>query len=85
MKRLLILALVGGCAVSSFAKVVLPNILGSNMVIQQQADVNFWGTANPNTKVSVKTSWSNQEVETKSDVPVKAIWRCLCTVTTVRL
>lgn len=49
------------------AKVVLPNILGSNMVIQQQADVNLWGTANPNSKVSVKPSWADREVETKSD------------------
>lgn len=67
MKRLLFLALAGGCAMYSSAKIVLPHILGDNMVIQQQADVNLWGTAKPNAKVSVRTSWSKNKVETKSD------------------
>ncbi len=67
MRRLLLFALVGASVMYSSAKVVLPNILGDNMVIQQQADVNLWGTAKPNAKVSVKTSWSKKGVETKSD------------------
>ena len=49
------------------AKVVLPKILGSNMVIQQNADVNLWGKADANKKVVVKVSWSKDKVQTTAD------------------
>ncbi|WP_321335407.1 sialate O-acetylesterase [uncultured Bacteroides sp.] len=46
------------------AKVELPSVLASNMVLQQQTKVKLWGKASPNAKLSVKTSWSNQTVRT---------------------
>ena len=53
MKRLLLLlvamCLMGGAS----AKVVLPKILGSNMVIQQQTDVNIWGMADAGKKMAI--------------------------------
>lgn len=39
------------------AKVSLPQILGDNMVLQQNSDVNLWGKATGKT-VSVSSSWS---------------------------
>jgi len=49
------------------AKVVLPHILGSNMVLQQQTNVKLWGKATNNTKVTVITSWNNKKYSCMSD------------------
>lgn len=39
------------------AKVTLPNILGSHMVLQQNSMVKFWGRANPTEKITIQPSW----------------------------
>ncbi|MFN5761217.1 MAG: sialate O-acetylesterase [Sphingobacteriales bacterium] len=39
------------------AKVTLPNILGSHMVLQQHSTVKFWGRANPTEKITILPSW----------------------------
>lgn len=52
---------------ASHAKVILPTILGDNMVLQQQTDVKLWGKAQANTPISVKTSWDNKTYTTQSD------------------
>lgn len=44
------------------AKVVIPSIWGDNMVLQQQADVEMWGKAKPNKKVTVTSSWNNKKI-----------------------
>lgn len=49
------------------AKVVLPKVLGSNMVLQQNADVNLWGKADADAKVTVKVSWDKAKIKTKAD------------------
>lgn len=49
------------------AKIALPTILGSNMVLQQQTTVKLWGTAKANTQVTVGTSWNGQSYTTQSD------------------
>ena len=49
------------------AKIELPSILGNNMVLQQQTNVKLWGKANPNSKVTVITSWDNKTYSTQSD------------------
>lgn len=49
------------------ATIVLPKILGSNMVLQQNSEVNLWGTAKPNAKVKVTASWNSDKVQTVSD------------------
>lgn len=55
MKRLLtglcLLSLLGSGPAQ--AKVKLPEILSDNMVLQQQAEVNLWGTATPNANVHI--------------------------------
>ena len=67
MKRLLstivAVCLFGGAS----ATIVLPKVLGSNMVLQQQSEVNLWGKAEPNRKVSVEASWSDAKILTRSD------------------
>lgn len=37
--------------------VIIPGIFSDNMVLQQQANVPFWGKATPGSKVALKASW----------------------------
>lgn len=49
------------------AKVELPSVIGSNMVIQQQADAPIWGKAAPNALVTVVAGWDKQKVKARAD------------------
>ena len=49
------------------AEIVLPKVLGSNMVLQQQSEVNLWGKADADSKVTVEVSWSDAKIQTHSD------------------
>ncbi|MEI6681924.1 MAG: sialate O-acetylesterase [Bacteroidota bacterium] len=44
-------------SIPSFAKVRLPSVLASGMVLQQQSVVNIWGWASPGEKVTITASW----------------------------
>ena len=61
------LFLVLSFSMKSEAKVTLPSILGDNMVLQQQTEVELWGKARPNAVVTVKTSWNNRVYKSSSD------------------
>lgn len=41
------------------ANVRLPNILSSNMVLQQRSQVNLWGWSEPGEKIAVTASWDH--------------------------
>ena len=47
MKRFFLAAVVLLLAVQAEAEVKLPALLGSNMVLQRNTEVNFWGEASP--------------------------------------
>lgn len=49
------------------AKVKLPSVLGDNMVLQQQSEVNLWGKARTGATVTVKASWNDQVYKTSAD------------------
>ncbi len=49
------------------AKIVLPEILSDNMVLQQNTSVRFWGTSNKNEEIKVRPSWSKKTFKTKSN------------------
>ena len=51
----------------SDAKVGLPSILGDNMVLQRNTEVNLWGSADAGKTVTVETSWNGKKYRTKSD------------------
>lgn len=42
------------------AKIILPNILNSDMVLQQQTQVKLWGQANHKASVKIITSWNKK-------------------------
>ena len=49
------------------AKVTIPSILGSNMVLQRNDRANIWGKASPGAKVNVTTSWDSRTYSAKAD------------------
>lgn len=49
------------------AKIKLPNLIGDNMILQQQTDVKLWGEATPNSSIKIIPSWSGKEYTCKSD------------------
>lgn len=68
MKRLILLALFGFCALRAGAQhLELPPIFASGMVLQQQMDVELWGWATPGAKVRVRGSWPGAKAEAVSD------------------
>jgi sialate O-acetylesterase len=54
----LMILLVSSSQVS--ADIRLPNILSSNMVLQQQSTSRLWGWASPGEKILITTSWNNK-------------------------
>ncbi len=67
MKRLIMTVAAACLCWGASAAIVLPKVLGSNMVLQQQSEVNLWGKADVNAKVTVEVSWSGDKVQTHSD------------------
>jgi sialate O-acetylesterase len=49
------------------AKVVLPDVLSDNMVIQQNSTIKLWGTAKAKTAVKIKVSWSTVPYTCRSE------------------
>lgn len=49
------------------AKVVLPDVLSDNMVIQQNSTIKLWGTAKAKTAVKIKVSWSTVSYTCRSE------------------
>ncbi len=60
MKIPLLLWCLTGCVLSSRANIRLPEVLSSNMVLQQQSQVKLWGWADPGEHISITTSWDQQ-------------------------
>ena len=67
MKKILLVGLSLLMACPTFAKIKLPALVGSNMVLQRERDVNLWGEASPSKKVTVTTSWDGRKYTTQSD------------------
>jgi sialate O-acetylesterase len=53
------------------AKITLPALFTSNMVLQQQTDAAIWGTANKNMAVTIITSWDKKKYTVKADADGK--------------
>lgn len=67
MKRIVLAALVLLMAMDVAAKVKLPAVLGDNMVLQRNTEVNFWGEAEADAKIRITTSWNNEKYTTTAD------------------
>lgn len=53
--------------VGAAAKVTLPSLLGSGMVLQRNSQVNIWGTTDGNKAVKVVTSWDGAKYSATPD------------------
>ena len=67
MKKLILAALALIAAGSIQAKVILPPVIGDNMVLQQQTSAAIFGKAEPGKTVTVKTSWNKKKVSAVAD------------------
>lgn len=72
MKRLTLtlsmtLAIMSFISIRLNASVDLPAVFSDNMVLQQQSEVAFWGTADKNATVRIFTSWNGKSRSVKSD------------------
>ncbi|MBN1457869.1 MAG: hypothetical protein JW912_08455 [Sedimentisphaerales bacterium] len=50
-----------------YADLVLPNIFCDNMVLQEQMQINIWGTAAPRQVIKIKPSWQDKITTVLSD------------------
>jgi sialate O-acetylesterase len=64
---------------SLFAKIKLPGIIASNMVLQRNTSVKIWGWANSGEKISIKTSWITNEI--KITTPENGRWEVILKTT----
>jgi len=65
MKKLVLMVSLLLVGVAAQAKVNLPQVISSHMVLQRETSVSIWGTADANEKVTVK--FRDQKKETKAD------------------
>jgi sialate O-acetylesterase len=63
----IVLAVAASLAPAASADVKLPAVIGSHMVLQQQADVAIWGTAGKGETVTVAASWGKDAFTGKAD------------------
>lgn len=67
MKKQLLFLIFSFLTLSLQGSIRLPNILNSNMVLQQQSTAKLWGWASPDEKIKVTSSWDNKTIETSAD------------------
>ncbi|TLX75586.1 sialate O-acetylesterase [Labilibacter sediminis] len=54
-----------------FSTIKLPEVVSSNMVLQRNTNINLWGWASPNEKISIKTSWIKKAIQVTADADGK--------------
>ncbi|WP_262915592.1 sialate O-acetylesterase [Niabella ginsengisoli] len=52
---------------TAFAEIRLPNIIGSNMVLQQKSEASIWGWSDPSEKIYITTSWDDKKDSVVAD------------------
>lgn len=78
MKKFLSFFIVALLASGIRAEVELPAIIGSHMVLQQNAEVSLWGKAKPNARITIRPSWTKMRYAAKADSEGR--WRtCIST------
>ncbi len=67
MKRIILIAIISLAVFSLKAEIKIASALGSNMVLQRSTTVNIWGSAAPNEKLNITTSWNKTKVQVQAD------------------
>ena len=63
----LVLLFISSFVMFSHAKIKLPAIVSSNMILQRNAEVKLWGWATANEKISIGTSWIKETKKLQAD------------------
>ncbi len=50
-----------------WAKITLPSLVSSDMVLQQNSEITLWGWGEPLEEVEVRTSWDSKVIRTVTD------------------
>ena len=66
MKRFLMLVLLSSAVAAVSGEIRLPRLVGDNMVLQQQSEVQIWGWSEPSERIKVNASW-RAEAKTVAD------------------
>jgi len=67
MKKLLLVLLALGLLQAGQGAIRLPHILSDGVVLQQKTDIQLWGWASPNEKVSIWPSWQKDSIHLRAD------------------
>ncbi len=68
MKRLLLtLTLLCAIHIGAQAEIRLPRLVDNGMVLQRNSEVNIWGWATPESKITISTSWDKAKYSTTTD------------------
>ncbi|MEN6618838.1 MAG: sialate O-acetylesterase [Rikenellaceae bacterium] len=68
MKKILFIAVLLFATVTiAYSKIKLPEIIGNNMVLQQETSVRVWGWGGANSIIKVSTSWNTEKYTTKTN------------------
>ncbi|UAY53922.1 sialate O-acetylesterase [Arachidicoccus terrestris] len=73
MKKIVFMALALLLFQASEAMIRLPHIFSDGVVLQQQTDIQLWGWASPNEKVSIWPSWQKDSIHLRADAEGKWI------------
>jgi len=65
--KIIILGIFLISAFSLSAKIKVASVLGDNMVLQRNTEVKIWGTADPNQKLTITTSWNKTKLSTTAN------------------
>lgn len=71
MKRLFFVVLALLLVSRLSAEIKLPAVLGNNMVLQRNTEVNFWDEATPRSRIRLTTSWNDRTYDVKADATGK--------------
>lgn len=72
-KNILLILFISGALISN-ADIRLPNILSSNMVLQQQSKVKLWGWCSAAEKIYITSSWDNKTDSTYGSRDAKWVY-----------
>jgi sialate O-acetylesterase len=60
MKKIFFLLLLSGGTIACFARLRLPAVISSNMVLQQRSNTRLWGWCDPGERILITSSWDHR-------------------------
>lgn len=61
-KRIFLFTVIFFVAISSFAKLEIPQVISDNMVLQRNSTIRLWGKANSGSKITILADWQKESI-----------------------